>query len=94
MARVIWTKLALNDIDRIHDFIAKDSPLYARKTVEQIFRRVDILENFPMSGREIPEYLRKDIRELLEGNYRIFYRVKKSGITVLRIHHSAQKIPK
>ena len=31
-------------------------------------------------------------RELIEGNYRIFYRLQKEKITILRIHNAARKI--
>jgi hypothetical protein len=34
MEQVIWSKLALNDIDIIHNYIAQESPYYARKTIE------------------------------------------------------------
>jgi plasmid stabilization system protein ParE len=44
MAQVIWSKLALSDLDNIHDFIAKESPYYAQKTLEQLLSRVEILE--------------------------------------------------
>lgn len=92
MVQISWTKLAIADLESIYDFIARDSTYYSRKTVEQIFRRVQILENHPESGREIPEYSRKDLRELIEGNYRIFYRIRQKSISVLRVHHSARKI--
>jgi len=92
MEEIIWSKLALADLDRIHDFIALDSQFYARKTVEQIFKRVEILKFYPESGRTVPEYKRKIIRELIEGNYRIFYKIKKQTISIVRIHHSARVI--
>ena len=34
----------------------------------------------------------REIRELIEGNYRIFYRMQKGKITILRIHNAARKI--
>ena len=92
MAQVIWTKLALADLDTIHEFIAKDSPYYAQKTIEKIFERVIVLEKFKFIGRIVPEFNQKHIRELIEGNYRIVYRISKTKIEILRVHHSAQKI--
>ena len=68
MAQIIWSKLALADLDNIHDFIAKESPFYAEKTVEEFFIRVEVLAKYPDIGREVPEYVHKDIRELIEGN--------------------------
>jgi hypothetical protein len=37
MEEIIWTKLAFRDTIDIHDYIAKDSELYARKTIESFF---------------------------------------------------------
>ena len=92
MAQVIWSKLALSDLDNIHDFIAKESPYYAQKTIEQLFSRVEILETYPESGRQVPEFIRKDIRELIEGNYRLFYKIGKNAIYIIRAHHAARNI--
>jgi toxin ParE1/3/4 len=92
MAQVIWTELAFNDLEVIHDFIARESIVYAQSTVEGLFQRVEVLESFPQSGRTVPEYSRKDIRELIEGNYRIFYKIRLNKVFILRIHHSARNI--
>lgn len=92
MAQIIWSKLALNDLDNIHDYIAKESSFYAQKTIEEFLDRVAILANYPEIGREVPEYIRSDVRELIEGNYRIFYKIRKKHINIIRIHHSARNI--
>ena len=92
MAQINWTKLALNDVDQIYGYIAKDSPHYAQKTIEKFFERVLILQNFPRSGRIVPEFEIENLRELIEGNYRIVYRIKKNKIDILRVHHSAKKM--
>ena len=92
MAQIIWTILALEDLESIHDFIAKESPFYAQKTIEQFFSRVEILSDFPEIGRQVPEYMKKEIREIIEGNYRLFYKISKKGIFIIRVHHSARNI--
>ncbi len=46
----------------------------------------------PLSGRIVPEKEDPNIRELIEGNYRIFYRVTRNNITILRIHNSARNL--
>jgi addiction module RelE/StbE family toxin len=81
MAEITWSKLALDDLDSIHDYIAKESPFYAQKTIEEFIERVSVLATHPEIGREVPEYVRKDVRELNEGNYRIFYKINKNNIS-------------
>jgi toxin ParE1/3/4 len=92
MAQVIWTKLALADLDSIHDYIAKESPFYAQKTIEELLGRVEILSSYPEAGRQVPEYMRKDVREIIEGNYRLFYKISKKEIFIIRVHHAARNI--
>jgi len=54
--------------------------------------RVDELFEFPESGRVVPEKEDPAIRELIEGHYRIFYRLQKNSATILRIHHSSKSL--
>ena len=92
MAQVVWTKLAFADLDAIYDYIAKESPFYAQKTVEGLISRVEFLTSFPEAGRQVPEYMRKEIREVIEGNYRIFYKLGKEDVFIIRVHHAARNI--
>lgn len=34
--QVIWWREALGDVDKIAEYIAKDSPLYAQSVIEQL----------------------------------------------------------
>jgi plasmid stabilization system protein ParE len=68
MAEIIWSKLALLDLECIYDFIARDSSFYAQKTTESLLNSVELLSTFPELGRLVPEYSKKDVREIIEGN--------------------------
>jgi plasmid stabilization system protein ParE len=49
------------------------------------------LEQFPNSGREIPEFGRPDLREVILGSYRIVHRVRDDEVVeVLAVIHSAR----
>ena len=71
--KVVWTDAARSDLRAIHDFIASDSPVAGARTVEAIMGRIDQLEQFPNSGRSAPESNTAQVRELIEGAYRIIY---------------------
>ena len=75
MVKVVWTEFALEDLRSIHSYISKDSKIYANKFVEKLINRVDQLESFPKSGRVVPEFESDMLRELIEGNYRIVYKI-------------------
>lgn len=92
MAKISWTKKSLKDLRAINDYISLDSTFYAARFISKLIQRVDQLIEFPESGRVVPEKNENEIRELIEGNYRIFYRLQREKITVLRIHNSARKI--
>ena len=94
MVEVRWTPLALEDIDNIAEYIAKDSEKFALIQTERFFERALILINQPNAGRIVPEANDKTLRELISGNYRIIYRViSKSRIDILTVHHSAKQLP-
>ena len=90
MVKVVWTDLAIEDLKSIHDYISRDSKFYADRFVTKLINRVGQLENHPQSGRIVPEFGKEDIRELIEGNYRIIFQIKVDQIGVVRVHHSAR----
>jgi len=51
---------------------------------------VERLEQFPQSGRMVPERNDSAIREILLGNYRIVYRVRGDVVELVTIHHGAK----
>lgn len=90
MGRLIWTVQAVEDVEAICDFIAKDSVTYARLFAKDILQAVKRLSKFPKSGRIVPEFSNKSIREIILGNYRIIYRIKNNIIEILTVYHSAR----
>ena len=90
--RVRWTATARRHLRGIHDFIARDSELYARRMIERIVDRSEQIGHFPLSGRIVPEYHRDDTREVFEEPYRIIYRVKQDAIDVVAVIHGARRV--
>jgi toxin ParE1/3/4 len=92
MVKIVWTEFALEDLKSIHGYISKDSKIYADRFIEKLISRVDQLENNPESGRIVPEFNIEIIRELIEGNYRIIYRINSDFVGIVRVHHSARQL--
>ncbi len=92
MVKILWTDFAIEDLRSIHDYIAKDSRRYAERYIEKLITRVDQLQNFPKSGRVVPEFDSPAIRELIEGNYRIVYKVSVNQVAILRVHHASRQL--
>lgn len=63
--------------------------------VLRVHNRVRILNPHIYSGKKVPEINRKEIRELIEGSYRIIYKViDQNRVDILTVHHSARDLGK
>ena len=95
MVEIRWTNQALDDIDNIAEYIAKDSLKYAKIQTLRFFEATEILITKPKIGRIVPEIKKSTIRELILGNYRIIYKfLNIKRVDILAVHHSARKINK
>lgn len=90
MAKIVWSERALQDINEIAEYIAKDSFLYATEQVASFFEKVAQLENNPGLGRPVPELKTLTIRQVLCGSYRIIYEEIDDQLAVLTVHHQSR----
>jgi len=91
--RVHWTQNAIGHLTNIYEYIALNSPTYAKGMVDKITRRSEQIADQPLCGRKVPEYKTDDIRELIEKPYRIIYRIKSDQIDVVAVIHGARLLP-
>ena len=92
--RVHWTSTAISHLLAVYEHVARDSPVYARRIVDRLIRRSEEVAEFPLSGRTVPEYEARDIREVIEIPYRIIYRATAERIDVLAVVHGTQRLPR
>ena len=92
MVKIIWTEFAIEDLRSIHSYISQDSKYYADKFIDKLISRIDQLELYPQSGRIVPEFQNESIRELIEGNYRIIYKINPDFIGIARVHQSSRQL--
>jgi plasmid stabilization system protein ParE len=90
--KVYWTNTAEGHLDAIFGYIAQNSPEYAKSMVDRITRRSQQIAEYPLSGRVVPEYDFNQIREVIEGSYRIIYHIKSDQVDVLAVIHGAMNI--
>jgi len=90
MTPLIWTRRAIEDVQSIRQFIAQDSPHYAELVRQQLIAAVERLSTFAQSGRVVPEANNPAIREVIQGSYRIVYRLIHGEIHILTVHHAAR----
>ena len=91
--RVKFTPSARAQFLSALSYIRKDKPSAAtnlRNRAEKILRR---LEDFPESGRIIPEFPELPYREVIISPYRFFYKIKDDVVWIVAVWHGAQ-LPK
>lgn len=93
MTRVVWTLQAVEDVEALRSYIARDSPFYAALVAERILESVERLREFPRSGRVVPEMGLEAYRELILGAYRIVYRLAGDRADILTVVHAARLLP-
>ena len=88
--KLLWTEAAKQDLQANRRYIAADNPTAAKRWVNRLRTRARKALLAPLAGRKVPELLRDDIREMIEGNYRIVYQVFEDRLVVLTVferHH-------
>ena len=80
----------MEHLGAIHAFISMDSPQYAKRVVDRLTRRSEQIGLFPLSGRTVPEAGYPQIREVIEGPYRIVYHIKADQIDVIALQSTAR----
>lgn len=90
MTRVIWAPQAIEDVQAIRAYVARDSAHYADLVVERIVAAVARLQSHPLSGRVVPEVGDESLREVIQGSYRIVYRLKRNVVEIVTVFHGAR----
>ena len=85
MAEIVWTEPALNDLDKIAEYIAVSNLVAAKKLVKEVFAKVDMLEEYPKSGKSVSELPSLNYRELYVKPCRIFCKFEDSKAFILHV---------
>jgi len=93
MVRIKWLVSAKNDLKEIYNYISLDSKRYAKLQVERIQDKTEILKTQIEIGKIVDEIGDPKIREIVEGNYRIIYKIiSKNELHILMVHHRARDL--
>jgi len=93
MVNIEWSELAISQLkDIYHYYTSNANPITAKRIINRIFKRVEILQKHPLSGQkedllyDYPE----DFRYLVESNYKIIYWIENELITIAAIFDCRQ----
>lgn len=85
---VIWSSKAVEDVDAIATYIARDSPSYAAAVVSKILEITRQLTTSPLTGAIVSEFSDSTIREKCAYTYRVIYRIDGEAVTVAAVIHT------
>jgi len=92
MAKVVYSREALEDFDCIIDHLLKTSPDTAGATLAGIRTAIDILENHPLIGRKADTQRRELVILRGASGYLALYRFDPAHgvVRILRIRHQRE----
>ena len=94
MARITWSLRAIENLDEICNYIAKNSPGAAENLAKQVKARVESLGSSPYIGRVVAEQknsVDRNLREIIVENYRIVYYLKEDALEIITVFHGKRK---
>jgi len=92
LARIIFSQIALADLEELTDFLIEVDPLAAAETVDLIEEAIGVLKRHPLIGRQVES----DLRELIisrgkTGYVAIYsYEADQDAILILAIRHQRE----
>lgn len=93
MAKVVWTLQAMEDLADINHYLSQNSEKYADFITTSILAITEQLEDFPQSGRVVPEMRVNNIREVIVSKYRIIYQIVSiDSLSILVVRHSSKPL--
>jgi len=84
---------ALDDLDEIWDYIARDSQAAADRHIARLREKCQVLADNPGFGTRRDD-LRPGMRSFPVGSYLILFQRAADGIDVIRVIHGYRDIPK
>jgi plasmid stabilization system protein ParE len=88
--RLKWSGKALDDIERLYDFLAKVNKSAAALSVQALVATPARLIENPRIGESLDEFAPLEVRRILVGRYEIRYQVEDDTIYVLRLWHTRE----
>ena len=91
MSELRWTREARTSLRDIYDFIARDRPTTARRTIDSILARAESLSEFPNLGQ--PFAYDPGVWVLSYGQFQIAYLPSRDRTTILGVFHGLMFLP-
>ncbi|MCB1052140.1 MAG: type II toxin-antitoxin system RelE/ParE family toxin [Acidobacteria bacterium] len=85
-----WTQHALNDLSRIHEFLAAVNESVAARIVQSLVRAPNGLILNPRIGEQLFQFEPREVRRILVERYEIRYEIQGNMLFILRLWHTRE----
>ncbi|NES67877.1 MAG: type II toxin-antitoxin system RelE/ParE family toxin [Okeania sp. SIO2D1] len=85
--KVVWSSKAIDDVDGIASYIARDSVSYAAAVVHRVINVTKNLLHNPLQGEVVKEFGDESYRQDYAYSYRVLYQVKGDLVIVAAVIH-------
>jgi len=88
--QVFWTDHALQDLERLHAFLAKANAEAAAHVLQSLVVAPANLLTYSRMGPMLEKYEPREVRRLIVGSYEMHYELKVNSLHILRVWHTRE----
>jgi len=88
--KINWSRDAVHDLVRLHDFIALINPLIARRIIFALHQAASQLAASPRKGQRLEDFEDAEVRRIIVAKYELRYEILDNAIYILRIWHTRE----
>ena len=94
MMKLRINPLVAEDLKNIKEYIAEDNEEMAVKTIQEIYTRIEYIQQFPYMGADLSKRVsfRTDYKYVISGNYVVLYRIGNEYVEIYRVVNRYQDI--
>ena len=94
MLKLRINPLVAEDLRNIKEYIAEDNEEMAVKTIQEIYTRIENIQQFPYMGADLSKRVsfRTDYEYVVSGNYVVLYRIGDECVEIYRVVNRYQDI--
>lgn len=84
------------DLKNIKEYIAEDNEEMAVKTIQEIYSRIEKIQQFPYMGTDLSKRVsfRTNYKYAVSGNYVVLYKIGQEYVEIYRVVNRYQDITK
>ena len=87
MMKLRINPIVAEDLKNIKEYIAEDNEEMAVKTIQEIYARIENIQQFPYMGADLAKYV-------ICGNYVVLYKIGEEYVEIYRVVNRYQDITK